>query len=316
MPVASQTPQPEASRLAQELYRLLRDLDRTPAPRERPLLAERARRLSERLHVFTMRSAPSHGPHLALVSRKLQRSTLGLWRRSAEGRAFADFRARAAPLYEEFAAQLRACRLEAPTLRPANHARSLMHIGSGLLSLVCVESLSRSGSILLAAFVAFVATGLELMRRRSEWWRKFAMALFGKVAHAHEAHRVGSASWYALALLVLSVACPQPASAAACVVLGLADPAAAYVGRRFGRTRLRAGRSLEGSLAFFVVGSLAAYAVFMRFHGSLDMPWPRIAIVAGLFGALAELWSGRVDDNLSVPLAVGASVTGALALAP
>ena len=88
------------------------------------------------------------------------------------------------------------------------------------------------------------------------------------------------------------------------VVLGLADPAAAWAGRRWGRVRLLWGRTLEGSLTFFVVGSAAAFAALLLWH-PLETPGATLLVAlsgAGL-GCLAELFSRRIDDNLSVPLA-------------
>jgi len=143
------------------------------------------------------------------------------------------------------------------------------------------------------------------------------MKLFGPVAHPHEAHRVNSASWYTLALLGLAVAGQMEAAAVGVVVLGLGDPMAALVGRRFGKHALVHGRSLEGTLAFIVAGGLAA-------AGALHLAWPTmslglIAAMAGAgagAGALVELYSVKVDDNLTIPwAAAGASALVAMFLA-
>ena len=95
----------------------------------------------------------------------------------------------------------------------------------------------------------------------------------------------------------------------AIAVLGLADPAAAVIGRRFGKHRLIHGRSLEGTITFVIVGFVAAFSV-----GLLHLAPPAAAVGAlgaSLLGALAELTSRRIDDNLSIPLA---SAAGAWAL--
>jgi dolichol kinase len=310
------SPLPEALPLARELYGLLRELDRPPAAPDRPRFAERARQLSERLRAFAAGSAGAHASgRLAELAARLQAHVAQLARDAGGSAAFSAFRSRAAPLYEDFAATLRAADVPAPTLRPQNHARSVMHVTSGFIGVACVELLPWAGVIGVASAFVLVAAVLEVMRRRSEAWSRFSMAIFGKVAHPHEVHRVNSATWYAIALLILSLTCGAAACAAACIVLGLGDPAAAYVGRNFGRIRLRSGRSLEGTLAFAVAGTLAALAVFAVFHASGGLgAWPVVAVVAGVSGALAELFTGRVDDNFSIPLVVGAAVSGALAL--
>jgi dolichol kinase len=95
----------------------------------------------------------------------------------------------------------------------------------------------------------------------------------------------------------------------------VADPAAGIVGRRLGRIRLRARRSLEGTLAFLAAGTLAALASLTVFHA---IPWPErlmVALVGAAAGALAELFTTRLDDNLTIPLTVaGAAAATELAL--
>ena len=96
-------------------------------------------------------------------------------------------------------------------------------------------------------------------------------------------------------------------------VLGFGDPLAAIVGRRFGRTPIRAGRTLEGSLAFVAAGGgagLVALAVFTP-----EVPHAvGVALTAAVSGALAELFSQDVDDNLTIPLAAALGAAGMLAL--
>ena len=108
---------------------------------------------------------------------------------------------------------------------------------------------------------------------------------------------------------------PSAASAAALAVLGVGDPAAGLVGRRWGRRQLAGGRTLEGTLAFALFGSLAAFAVLLLWHGAAPMPaLIAVSVAAGAAGAVAEAASVRIDDNLSVPLAaaVAAALTGSV----
>jgi len=115
---------------------------------------------------------------------------------------------------------------------------------------------------------------------------------FGMLASPREAKGVASSTWY-LTGIFLSVALFPPAVAVtAILVMGLCDPAAAVIGRKFGK-RPFLGGTLEGSLAFFVV---CAAIVGLR-HGLVA------ALVAATVAALAERRSWPLDDNLGVPLA-------------
>ena len=89
-------------------------------------------------------------------------------------------------------------------------------------------------------------------------------------------------------------------------MLGAGDPFAALIGRRFGTVALINGRTAQGTLAFFITGFAAAVLALSWFHP--DVAIVRMALGAASFGAIAELVSRRLDDNLTIPIA---AATGA-----
>ncbi len=226
-----------------------------------------------------------------------------------------DFRTRMQPAYENLADGLRKARIHVPSLRPTNYARNVFHALSALLSLVLVELVLTPNLMMAIAFlVAAAAWSMETGKRispavdRATWW------VFGKMGHPYERRRINSATWFSSALLVLSLTRSHMISAVALVILGLADPAAGLIGRRFGRTKLIHGRSVEGTSAFILVGFASALAVLAIFHG--DLGWPLMLGIAGaavIPAALAELLAYRIDDNLLVPASAAAGA-GAFAL--
>ncbi len=237
---------------------------------------------------------------------------------TASVRAFwAAFQREVHPAYESLAAWLRSSELPAPSFRPTNYARSVFHVGSALVALLVLVLAPWPGfPTLLSGVLCGTAWSLEIARRRSPRANDRLMRFFGAVAHAHERHRVNSSTWYMTALLLLSILVEPAVSAIAVAVLGFGDPAAALIGRRFGRIRLRAGRSLEGSCGFVAAASLAAFAVASALLPGTLAVHLVIAVVAGVTGAIVEMFSTSVDDNLTIPLAVAASVRAALALIP
>jgi dolichol kinase len=205
-----------------------------------------------------------------------------------------------------------------PVTRPTNVTRSLFHVASGVVSLALLRLLPGRAWLIVASGAFFVAAwSMELARRRSGVVNERLMRFFAPIAHPHERHQVNSSTWYVTALLLLSLVSPLRAAEVGVVVLAVADPMAGLMGRRFGRIRLRAGRSLEGTLAFLVSGVLAVLALLTVFHGML--PWPTRVVLAGagaVAGALAELFSGRLDDNFTIPVASTAAVAAAQLLLP
>jgi dolichol kinase len=198
--------------------------------------------------------------------------------------------------------------------RPQNHARSIFHVGSALVALACLHWLpSRAWIIGVALTFALAGWTMEIIRHVSPAANAKMMVFWGPVAHPHERTGINSATWYTTALVVLALFAPIRSAEIGVVVLGLADPAAGLIGRRFGRTRLRANRSLEGSLGFVVVGALAAAGWLSLVHA---VPLSAIAVLAGvggLAGALTELGSTRLDDNFTIPVMVAAAVSVAQA---
>ncbi len=226
-----------------------------------------------------------------------------------------EFRQEIHPRYEALASALRAHHVELPSLRPTNYTRSIMHVFSGFLGFSLVEFAPWNAVIGVALGFAVLAWTLELTRRKSHRWNEILMWFLGPVAHPHERFKVNSATWYATALILLSMTGEAAACAAGLIALGLGDPAAAFVGRKWGRTKLIHNRSLEGSTAFFVVASAFVFLAFQLFHTDLSLSTKIIAaLVAGLVGAIAELLSGNVDDNFSIPLFAGLATWAALAL--
>jgi dolichol kinase len=131
--------------------------------------------------------------------------------------------------------------------------------------------------------------------------------IFRSIAHPHERYRVNSSTWYGTALTILGFTFEPMLCSVAIAVLGIADPAAALIGRRFGRIKLVNSRTLEGSVTFFVVGTLAALAVLLVWHIDIGgNALVAVALGAALPAAVTELLSRRVDDNLSVPLVAAA----------
>jgi dolichol kinase len=220
------------------------------------------------------------------------------------------------PLYEAVVHDLRAERVDVPSLRPTNYARNVLHLSSSMMGLAALELFS-SWLVPVLIATAFMVAGwtLEIARKQSASVNAACMRLFGRTAHPHEAHRINSATWYATALVVLALSGFVPACAVGLLSLGLGDPAAAIVGRKIGRIKLMHGRTLEGTLAFVLVGGLASFAYLAVMHAGYGLALnAAAAFVGALGGALAELASRRVDDNLTIPLAAFGTAAGVFAL--
>lgn len=220
------------------------------------------------------------------------------------------------PAYATVAASLEPLSKPVPSLRPTNWGRSLFHVANAVMCLILVQHvLDRKGMIIVACGFALFGWTAEALRARFKVVTKFFMLFMGKFAHPHEHYRVNSSTWFCTALGIMSLTTLPMAASVGLVVLGLADPMAALMGRRYGRTRLYASRTLEGSVAFVLTGIMASLVMLVIYYPGVGLgAGLLIAFCGALFGAVAELFSTRLDDNLTIPVAAAMGATVAIQL--
>lgn len=162
------------------------------------------------------------------------------------------------------------------------------------------EPFPREWIALTAAALAAVWIGLDLGRLYFPPLNSFFVRTFGLLLKRREGGALTGSSSLLLATVICLYAFPAIPAVAALFYIALGDPAAALIGRRYGRLRLSNGRSLEGGAAMLCVCLLTGAA--------LELPAAPSAMGA-LAATLAELYSVRLDDNLTVPLAGGCAIT-------
>lgn len=205
--------------------------------------------------------------------------------------------------YQRLSLMMEACQTPIPHLRPTNLTRSVFHAANAVSILGMIASVPTFGWmfwIALAFLVFCIAT--ETAKRIHPEVKAKVMRIFAPIAHPHEYDKINSATWYGVALLLLSLM-PLPLGIVGVAVLGFGDPAAALIGRKYGKIPMPGNRTLEGSLTFFVVGTLAASISLSLMHPLPLATNLLVSAAAALAGALGEYLGKYPDDNLSIPLA-------------
>jgi glycerol-3-phosphate acyltransferase PlsY len=175
--------------------------------------------------------------------------------------------------------------------------RKAIHLSFILIPLVYLYDLLPKRFIVQGLLVAtLVSIVIELARLHDARVRAYFRMFFGNLIRKHE-HRQLLGSTYLLIASVLTIELfAKPYAVAALGALILGDTAAALVGRTLGRARLF-GKSLEGSLACFVVSFLFAWGVV-----GLDV---KTAAIGMLAATLFEFLPIPLDDNFRIPLSAG-----------
>ena len=131
---------------------------------------------------------------------------------------------------------------------------------------------------------------------------------FGWLLRRHETNvrkkRLNGASNVLISSLLSVLLFPKIIAINAITILIISDTTSALVGRRFGRHRFLA-KSLEGSLAFFI--SAVLVVLLAPKIDRLPMEYI-IGFIAAAIGTVVEALPIKIDDNLSIPLAVGFSL--------
>lgn len=218
------------------------------------------------------------------------------------------------PIYERLAEALHSEGEVAKPVRPDNKLRSVVHMAIGVSVALAYETLLTPWLATgLALGWAGWAWGLEGARRASPRVNALCMRAFGPIAREHERNHVNSATWFGTGILIASVLWAPLPGIMALLAAAVGDPSAGFVGRRWGRTRLYLGRSLEGSLAFAVVAFTVGVAWAWVFHREEGLTACLVApAAAAVAGAVVEHLSSTVDDNLAILIASGGAATFAL----
>lgn len=183
--------------------------------------------------------------------------------------------------------------------------RKIIHL-IGLFIPICYYFFREEDKI-IAVFILLSLTAiyfsLELLRLTNKRAQRYFLTHFSTLLRTHEKQKITGTGYYLLSAL-LSVSLFKKELAIACLsFLILGDMFAAIIGTRFGRTKIIAGKSLEGSLACFIVcfviGLFVAW-LFPTTHLNLQ-----IIAVGALTATIVELLPLGIDDNLTIPLISG-----------
>jgi dolichol kinase len=178
--------------------------------------------------------------------------------------------------------------------------RKIFHACNAVAVCAFVVIVDPSQTVLLAVLTAVVAVLVvgDLVRLRSASLNALFFRTFRLLASPREARAIASSTWYAIGILASFALFPRAIAVSSVLVLGLGDPTAAFVGRRFGRRKFLGG-TVAGTAACFGV---AAVVLLLR-H-----PAPA-ALLAAAASALAERRSWPLDDNQGLPMACGGAIT-------
>jgi phytol kinase len=143
---------------------------------------------------------------------------------------------------------------------------------------------------------------LEIEYIRLEY--KLKLPLVVDILRRHEKDNIASSIFFIASTIICFAAFDYPIALLAMLLTVFGDLMSALVGMTIGRTKIYKRKTLEGFLAGLMTNLLIGYLV-MPGEWIIFVPMAAVA-------SFVELWTGKLDDNLTVPLA--ASFVGQILL--
>jgi dolichol kinase len=187
--------------------------------------------------------------------------------------------------------------------------RKTIHLGSLSIPVVYNMIPKKTALFILVPILIF-SLFIDIGRYYLPGLRKIVDKVFDPILRPHERVSktilLSGATYVLISAVICVIAFPKMITVTAFAILIMSDASSALIGRAFGKHRFL-DKSLEGSLAFVV--SAWIVLVFTPKAGPLPIEFV-IGAIAAIVGAVMEASSVTLhfDDNLSVPLSVGATM--------
>jgi diacylglycerol kinase (CTP) len=187
--------------------------------------------------------------------------------------------------------------------------RKIWHMATGLIGLAIYQKTKVSVETIATILLAFSAASFlfEFVRLKSEIVNQFALKLMKPVMRESERNSISGMPFYALGVSLSLFFFPERLAVLSILFLIFADPIASFCGILFGRDKILPNKSLQGTIAAFSVCYIVTL-VYGLIHTAPSMNLLVFSIVAGVIGAISELCSQFVDDNLCIPVISGAGL--------
>lgn len=158
----------------------------------------------------------------------------------------------------------------------------------------------REKSLLILGVAGILLGILEAWRLRRPVLNQWLIQRLGHIHREKEVHRPSGIFWTLIgSFLTMALIPEKDIVVVALLYLVFADGVAGLVGRRWGRTPLMPGKSMEGTLSAFLVAWAIGTVGLQQPAGAAEPVWGAL-VATGL-----EVLSLPPDDNFSVPLLSG-----------
>lgn len=185
-------------------------------------------------------------------------------------------------------------------------ARKFWHIMTGIVGVALYKATGvDSDDLALYLFgLSLAAFTVDFLRLRNESLNQILISIMKPFMRESERNSVSGLPFYALGVSLSFFLFPEKIALLATLFLIFADPIASFFGILYGKDKLLPNKSLQGTVAAFTV----CYIITL-FYGIIDgthsLHLVLFGVLAGISGAISEMFSQFADDNLCIPVISG-----------
>jgi len=185
--------------------------------------------------------------------------------------------------------------------------RKSIHLCSLSIPIVYnINSVTKEFALSIMIPLTVISIIIDVGRHNFISFSKIFNLLFGFLLRDHEKDNrkknLSGATYVLISAVVVILVFPKVFVITGFTVLILSDISAALIGRRYGKHKFLA-KSLEGTLAFFVVGCVVVLFVPKVQYDFLEYLIGFVAVGVGAF--VENISYGWADDNLTIPVSIG-----------
>jgi diacylglycerol kinase (CTP) len=181
-------------------------------------------------------------------------------------------------------------------------SRKIWHC-TGVCLMATVYSFGATKVVWTALLVfSAIIIPLDFLRLKNPALNKTTLKVLGRVMRKHESEKLSALSYLLLGGIFLMWLNKPHLVTLTLLMQAFGDPIASFFGVRYGKDRILGSKTLQGSIAAFVVCGVIA-GLYYYFNNLMIERFLIVVPLSGLIGAAGELIPiGKLDDNLSFPI--------------
>lgn len=180
--------------------------------------------------------------------------------------------------------------------------RKLWHFLGVMFIAFVYYRVSHSTAIQIMALAAALFTTVDLLRKQLPTLNHALIKIFMPIMRESESHQIAGMTYLLNGVLIILLIFPKAVVLLTLLLLGTSDPMASFVGLKYGKDKILANKTLQGSLAAFAISAVISALYFYITNTMLDRLMI-VSLLSGLVSTFSELIPIRkIDDNFTFPI--------------